>query len=46
VSEVEVSLSPLSQVLMRKAEFSNFLFLCAAIERAILDVDAQQSDVT
>lgn len=42
VSEVEISFSPLLQVLMWKAEFSNFLFLFAAIERAILAVDAQQ----
>ena len=40
VSEVEISLSPLPQVLMWKAEFPNILFLFAAIERAILDVDA------
>lgn len=45
VSEVEISLGPLPQVLMWKAEFSNFLFLFAAIERAILDVDAQQLEV-
>lgn len=45
VSEVEISLSPLPQVLMWKAEFSNFLFLFAAIERAILDVGAQQLEV-
>lgn len=45
VSEVEISLSPLPHVLMWKAEFSNFLFLFAAIERAKLDVDAQQLEV-
>lgn len=38
-------LSPLPQVLIWKAEFSNFLFLFAAIERATLDVDAQQLEV-
>lgn len=45
VSEMEISLSPLPQVLMWKAELSNFLFLFAAIEREILDVDAQQLEV-
>lgn len=42
---VEILLSPLPQVLIWKAEFSNFLFLFAAIERATLDVDAQQLEV-
>lgn len=42
---LEISLSPLPQVLIWKAEFSNFLFLFAAIERATLDVDAQQLEV-
>lgn len=32
-------------MLIWKAEFSNFLFLFAAIERATLDVDAQQLEV-
>lgn len=42
---MEILLSPLPQVLIWKAEFSNFLFLFAAIERATLDVDAQQLEV-
>lgn len=42
---MEISYTPLSHVLVWKAELSNPLFLFATIERAILDIDAQQLEV-